>query len=301
MSATYNDLMSTKKTHLQSDQYLHVGLIGDPVSHSFSPRFQQAALDALELPVRYELWPTPSTQLLPRVRSLCEQDYLGANVTIPHKQAVLPLLDKVDPLASRIGAVNTIVHRDDYLHGYNTDAQGLLRALHEHGLGEVQKDGNISLKGYTAVLLGAGGAARGAAFALAEAGVERLLILNRHRERAQLLAADVQQYYDGPVFSLSDANFLIPHASSIIINATSVGMHEDISPLPVDVLARFDSDTFVYDMIYNPSQTRLLCQALAMGLRAANGLSMLLHQGALAFTLWTGLPAPLDVMRKALS
>jgi shikimate dehydrogenase len=302
MPATYNDkLMSTEKAHLQRGQFLRVGLIGDPVSHSFSPRFQQAALDALELPVRYELWPTPSTQLLERVRSLCEQDYLGANVTIPHKQAVLPLLDKVDPLASRIGAVNTIVHRDDYLHGYNTDAQGLLQALHEHGLGEVNKDGNISLKGYTAVLLGAGGAARGAAFALAEAGVSRLLILNRHRERAQLLAADVQQYYDGPVFSLSDPNFLIPHASSIIINSTSLGMHEDASPLPVDVLARFDPDTFVYDMIYNPSQTRLLCQALAIGLRAANGLSMLLHQGALAFTLWTGLPAPLDIMRNALS
>jgi shikimate dehydrogenase len=301
MSAAYNELMSTKKAHLQGGQYLRVGLIGNPVSHSFSPRFQQAALDALELPVRYELWPTPSTQLLARVRSLCEQDCLGANVTIPHKQAVLPLLDVVDPLASRIGAVNTIVHRDDYLQGYNTDAQGLLQALHEHGLGEAKDDGTISLKGYTAVLLGAGGAARGAAFALAEAGVERLLILNRHRERAQLLASDVQQYYDGPVFSLSDANFLIPHTSSIIINATSVGMHEDVSPLPVDVLTRFDSDTFVYDMIYNPLQTRLLCQALAIGLRAANGLSMLLHQGALAFTLWTGLPAPLDVMRKALS
>ena len=160
MPATYNEFMSTNKSPLPGGQYLHVGLIGDPVSHSFSPRFQQAALDALELPVRYELWPTPSTQLLERVRSLCEQDYLGANVTIPHKQAVLPLLDKVDPMASRIGAVNTIVHRDDYLHGYNTDAQGLLRALYEQGLGVIDKDGQISLKGYTAVLLGAGGAAR---------------------------------------------------------------------------------------------------------------------------------------------
>ena len=221
-------------------------------------------------------------------------------MTIPHKQAVLPLLDKVDGLAAHIGAVNTIVHRDDYLHGYNTDARGLLRALHEHGLGEMKADGTISLKGYTAVLLGAGGAARGAAFALVEADVSRLLIINRHRERAQLLAADVQQHYEGPVFSLSDPNFLIPQPSSIIINATSLGMHEDASPLPAEVLARFDPDTFVYDMIYNPSQTRLLCQALAMGLQAANGLSMLLHQGALAFTLWTGLPAPLEVMRSAL-
>lgn len=283
-----------------SASFLRVGLIGDPVAHSFSPRFQQAALEALDIPARYELWHTPADQLLGRVRLLCEQLCLGANVTIPHKQAVLPLLDKVDPLAERIGAVNTIVHLDDYLHGYNTDAPGLLFALLEHGIGTLDEIGQVSLKGYTAILLGAGGAARGAAFALTGAGVERLIILNRHLERAQLLATDVQQSYEGSIFSLSDPAFLIPHTASIIINATSLGMHEDLSPLPAEVLARFDPDTFVYDMIYNPTQTRLLCQASAMGLRNANGLSMLLHQGALAFTLWTGQPAPLTVMRSAL-
>jgi len=292
--------MSTKGKQRPSPYKLRVGLIGNPVAHSFSPRLQQPAFDALGISARYELWPTQDEQLLERVSSLCGKLYLGANVTIPHKQAVLPLLDKIDPLAESIGAVNTIVHQDDYLHGYNTDAPGLLHALHEHGLGEVDKDGNISLHGYTAVLLGAGGAARGAAFGLASAGVKRLIILNRHLERAQRLAADVQQTYDGPVFSLSDPNFLLSHSSSIIINATSVGMHEDASPLPAEVLARFDADTFVYDMIYNPIQTHLLCQARAMGLNAANGLSMLLHQGALAFTLWTGKPAPLAVMRSAL-
>jgi shikimate dehydrogenase len=173
-------------------------------------------------------------------------------------------------------------------------------ALHEHGVGTMQKNNKVSLSGYTAILLGAGGAARGAAFALAEAGVAGLIILNRHLEKAQLLAADVQQYYEEPVFSLSDPNFLLSPTSAIVINATSLGMHEDISPLPPEVLERFDANTFIYDMIYNPTQTRLLCQARAMGLRAANGLSMLLHQGALAFTLWTGQPAPLDVMRAAL-
>lgn len=293
--------MSSDRAYVPGDQYLRVGLIGDPVAHSFSPLFQQAALDALGIPVHYELWPTPAEQLLSRIRSLCQPDCLGANVTIPHKQAVLPLLDEVDPLAARIGAVNTIVHRDDYLYGYNTDAPGLLQALHEQGLGEMRPDGKVSLKGYSVVLLGAGGAARGAAFALVEAEISRMVILNRHRERAQLLAADVQQYYDGPIFSLSDPTFLIPNSSAIIINATSLGMHEDASPLPAEVLARFDPDTFVYDMIYNPSQTHLLCQALAMGLRAANGLSMLLHQGALAFTLWTGETAPLATMRAALN
>ncbi|HTI14077.1 MAG TPA: shikimate dehydrogenase [Dictyobacter sp.] len=284
----------------QTKKQLRVGLIGNPVAHSFSPRLQQPAFDTLGIPAYYELWHTTAAQLVERVRSLCETDCLGANVTIPHKEAVMPLLDQIDPLATRIGAVNTIVHRDDYLYGYNTDAAGLLNALHEYELGEMQADGRISLQGYTAVLLGAGGAARGAAFALIDAGVEKLIILNRHLERAQRLAAEVQQHYDRPIFSLSDPTYLIPSASSIIVNATSLGMHEDVSPLPADILSRFDSDTFVYDMIYNPTQTYLLLQARLMGLRTANGLSMLLHQGALAFTLWTNQIAPVDIMRASL-
>lgn len=300
MSTRNERLMRPLQRASETIMRTRVGLIGDPVAHSFSPRLQQPAFDALGIPARYELWHTPASQLLERVRSLCDKDCLGANVTIPHKQAVIHLLDKIDPLAAQIGAVNTIVHRDDYLHGYNTDAPGLLHALQEQGLGTLQPDGQVSLKGYSALLLGAGGAARGAAFALTSAGIERLIIFNRHLERAQLLAAAVQQNYDGPVFSLNDANFLIPHSSSIIINATPLGMHEDISPLPPEVLARFDSDTFVYDMIYNPTQTYLLCQASTMGLPNANGLSMLLHQGALAFTHWTGEPAPLDIMRATL-
>ena len=288
------------QTVMQTTQQLQVGLIGDPVAHSFSPRFQQPAFDALGLPVRYQLWHTPAHQLIERIRSLCEKDCLGANVTIPHKEAVLPLLDKVDPLAARIGAVNTIVHRDDYLYGYNTDALGLLYALHEHGLGKLYH-GKVMLKGYTAILLGAGGAARASAFALADAGIEQLVILNRHLERAQALAADLQQYYERPIFSLNDPSFLIPRSSSIIINATSAGMYDDISPVPPEVLSHFDADTFIYDMIYNPTQTYLLCQARLMNFRTANGLSMLLHQGALAFTLWTNQPAPLEIMRRSLS
>lgn len=279
---------------------LRVGLIGNPVAHSYSPRFQQAALDALGIPAHYDLWQTSDEQLIERVRSLCENDCLGANVTIPYKSAVVPLLDMVDPLATRIGAVNTIVHHQGYLQGYNTDAPGLLLALHEHGLGKLQPDGHVLLEGHTAVLLGAGGAARGAAFALVDAHISQLIIVNRHLERAQQLAAELQQSYSGPIFSLSDANFLIPRHSSIIINATSLGLHEDISPLPAHILERFGPDTFVYDMIYNPSQTQLLIQARILNFRCANGLSMLLHQGALSFTLWTGLPAPLEAMRSAL-
>ena len=296
-----------------------VGLIGDPVSHSFSPRLQQAAFDALGIPARYELWHTNSDTLATRVASLLHPYYLGANVTIPHKQAVLPLLDIVDPLASRIGAVNTIVHRDEYLYGYNTDAPGLLNALADYNIGTRNEDGHVSLKGYTVVLLGAGGAARGAAFAAASAAATRLIIVNRSLERAQHLATDVGKEFlssslslpngeTTQIFCLNDTEFLIPHPRSIIINATSVGMHtatgedniEQESPLPSEILARFTPDTFIFDMVYNPVQTRLLIQARALGLRATNGLPMLLHQGALAFTLWTGQPAPLDIMRSTL-
>ncbi|MEO8971757.1 MAG: shikimate dehydrogenase [Ktedonobacteraceae bacterium] len=294
-----------------------VGLIGDPVAHSYSPRLQQAAFDALGIPARYELWQTSADALATRIASLLLPQFLGANVTIPHKQAVLPLLDIVDPLASRIGAVNTVVHRDEYLYGYNTDAPGLLNALADYDIGTRDEHGRVSLKGYTVVLLGAGGAARSAAFAVASASVTRLMIVNRNLERAQQLATDVGTQFmvsifneaeTTQVFCLNDTEFLIPHPRSIIINATSVGMHsigkdertENESPLPSEILARFTPDTFIFDMVYNPVQTRLLIQARALGLRAVNGLPMLLHQGALAFTLWTGQPAPLAIMRSTI-
>ena len=323
MSATNEEQL------LHTPSPLQVGLIGNPVAHSYSPRLQQAALDALGIPARYELWQTTADELPARIASLRAPHCLGANVTIPHKEAVLPLLDSIDPLAARIGAVNTIVHHHASLYGYNTDAHGLLHALVEQGIGKQLGNGYdlastrdattfssgdstyknvVSLKGYSAVLLGAGGAARSAAFALVQAAVERLIIVNRHLDRAQRLAAQVQQGSHCQVFSLDDPTLLMPQPASLIINATPLGMHaaseqraaQETSPLTLDVLARFAPDTFVFDMIYNPRQTRLLCQASSLGLRAVNGLPMLLHQGALAFTLWTGQPAPLEVMRSVL-
>lgn len=280
---------------------LRIGLIGDPVAHSYSPYFQQAALDALGIPARYELWQTEADELPARIASLRDPECLGANVTIPYKEAVLIYLDAVDPLTVSIGAVNTIVNRDGYLYGYNTDAPGLLYTLAEQGVGEYDDEGRFSLRGYSVVLLGAGGAARGAAFALGSASVTRLVIVNRHVERAQRLAADVAGAFAVPeMYSLNEPNSLKPHPKSLIINATPVGMHDDVYPLPLEVLARFAQDTFVFDMIYNPVETRLLREARTLGVRAANGLPMLLHQGALAFTLWTGQPAPIEVMRSAL-
>lgn len=331
---THQDIQPVKTVPILSGGQViiavqRVGLIGDPVTHSFSPRLQQAAFDALGISARYELWQTSADALATRVASLLHPQYLGANVTIPHKEAVLSLLDIVDPLASRIGAVNTIVHRNEYLYGYNTDAAGLLNALADYGIGTRDENGHVSLKGYTVVLLGAGGAARCAAFAVVGASVTRLIIVNRSLERAQKLANDVgtqsmvstlspftpsSAAETTQVFCLNDTEFLIPHPNSIIINATSLGMHsthnmgttgedgkaENESPLSSEVLARFASNTFVLDMVYNPVQTRLLIQARALGLCAINGLPILLHQGALAFTLWTGQPAPLDIMRSTI-
>ncbi|HCP76100.1 MAG TPA: hypothetical protein DIU08_15865, partial [Ktedonobacter sp.] len=122
-----------------SPSLLRVGLIGDPVAHSYSPRFQQAAFDACGIPAHYDLWRTEEGELSARIASLLAPQSLGANITIPYKEAVLPLLDVVDPLAARIGAVNTIVHRNEYLYGYNTDAPGLLHALVELGVGKLRE------------------------------------------------------------------------------------------------------------------------------------------------------------------
>src|SRR5579859_5415643 len=148
MSIMHDELLSDTTTSV-----LRVGLIGDPVAHSYSPRFQQAAFDALAIPARYELCQTAADELPARLASLLTPQCLGANITIPYKEAVLPLLDIVDPLATRIRAVNTIVHRNAYLYGYNTDAPGLLRALLEQGIGKQLEHDGVSLKGYTVVLL----------------------------------------------------------------------------------------------------------------------------------------------------
>jgi shikimate dehydrogenase len=161
-----------------------VGLIGHKLKHSISPQFQQAAFDYLGLDIRYELWDTEKDELPGVVEGIRDFSKLGANVTIPYKEAVLPLLDKVDQLARRIGAVNTIVNKDDKLVGYNTDASGFMKALEE--------EGGFVPKGKRAILLGAGGAARAVGFALVGAGVKSLVILNRTQDKAEALAWDLK-------------------------------------------------------------------------------------------------------------
>lgn len=277
------------------------------MGQSISPVFQQAAIDHLGLDLRYERWETAAGDLQARIETLRGEEYLGSNVTVPHKQAVLELIDETDEMARGIGAVNTIAKAEGRLRGYNTDAPGFLRALRE--------DGGFEPAGKRALLIGAGGSARAVAYALATAGAEFIGIAARNAEQARGLREALQQ---AP--PLSQAAAPAPHAPRIfieewgsepmalavptydvIINCTPVGMrhgrNEGQSPLDrVDI----NPSAFVFDLVYNPRETPLLRQARGAGCpRVLGGLMMLVYQGAAAFELWTGRGAPVDVMRQA--
>lgn len=267
------------------------GIFGYPLAHSLSPAFQQAAFNHYGLDARYLAWETPPDALAAEVAKLRGGDFIGANVTIPHKQAVMALLDEVDPLAAAIGAVNTIVKRGGRLVGYNTDAHGFMRALKE--------DAAFEPTGRRALLLGAGGAARAAAFALCQEGVASLAIANRTLERAAALAADLSA--DGASINAIAADDAALHDAALnadlIVNSTSVGMRhggtEGQTPLAGGLIPH---DAVALDMVYNPQHTPLLAAARSAGARAVGGMPMLIYQGAAAFEMWTGRVAPVDAM-----
>lgn len=264
-------------------------LLAGTASYSLSPAMHNAAFSALGLPARYEALGLTEAELPATVAGLREKAFYGANVTIPHKLAVLPLLDTLSEAARAIGAVNTIVNREGVLAGHNTDASGFLRALRE--------DGRYDPAGREVTLLGAGGSARAVAYALLSAGVNRLGVYNRTPEKARALAAALAPYGDVEVVGGEQLAARVKGAA-LLVNTTSVGLagdQEDASPLPQGVLPR----ELVCDIIYRPAQTRLLQEAAAAGLRVQNGLPMLVYQGAEAFALWTGLGAPVGVMRRA--
>ncbi len=277
------------------------GLIGYPVSHSLSPQMHQAAFDALGIDARYFLWETPPGTLPERIASLRSPHVLGANVTIPYKAGVVPLVDECDSLAARIGAVNTIVNRSGCLVGYNTDAPGFMQALTEFTaypfVSHVKK----------VVILGTGGAARAAAVALLENGIEELALLGRtaehvHKLQQQLRTLAVTQHrathVQGASVGSPEANVYLS-AADLLVNATSVGLKAGDTTLLLDINV-LPTTALVMDMIFNVPLTPLLRAAHAHGCRVLNGLSMLLYQGILAFELWTGRPAPLEEMRRAL-
>lgn len=277
----------------------HLGLIGYPVAHSLSPGMQQAAFDALGIEARYALWETPPERLVERIAFLRSPDIMGANVTIPYKEDVVPLVDECDPLAARIGAINTIVNRSGRLVGYNTDAPGFIRALTEFAA--------VDYPGKKVVILGTGGAARAAAVGLLENGVGEVALLARNEKHVnnlllqlQTLAANIHGttcVYGALLGSPEASRFLT--ITDLLVNATPVGLKADGTTLLLDV-DLLPAAALVMDMIFNPPLTPLLRAAQARGCQVLNGLSMLLYQGVLAFELWTNRPAPIEVMRKAL-
>ena len=262
-------------------QGLKLGVIGDPVAHSISPAMQQPALNAIGLDATYERWQTSAAELSERIASLRQPGILGANVTVPHKQAVMPLLDEISPLARQVGAVNTIVSRGGRLSGDNTDVYGFATSLLETCADAAARK---------VVILGAGGAARGVAIALTQIGVPSITIVNRNRERAAALCADLgfaeMRAHAGDQLPLGDAG--------ILINATSLGWKAGDMPIDAYALSALPAHALVVDLTYR--DTDLIDAARARGLATLDGLGMLVHQGALAFERFAGQPAPLDVM-----
>lgn len=259
------------------------GVIGEPVEHSLSPAMHNAAFAALGIDARYDLWGTALADLPARIATLRAPDVLGANVTVPHKQAVMPLLDETSETARRIGAVNTIIPQGDRLRGDNTDAVGFRRSIEA-----AWPRRRIA----RAVILGAGGASRAVIVALQEMGVETITISNRTPAKATALAGEfgiASETWD----EVAVAAF---PAADILVNATALGWHGEM-PIPVAALDRLPAGSLVMDLTYR--QTPLLRAAGGRGLDVLDGLGMLVHQGARSFELWTGAEAPVDLMREA--
>ena len=273
-----------------------IGLIGKPLAHSISPVFQQAALDHLRIDARYELWETERDALAERVAGMRGADCLGANVTVPYKELVIALLDEVDPLAGRIGAVNTIVNRDGRLCGYNTDMTGFARALRE--------EGGFDPSGAHVVLLGAGGAGRAVTMALVQGKAASVTITDILPERAERLVEDLSGQSETVLRNVPATEDKLAAAimkkCQLLVNCTPIGMRHSKEEHDLPISSELiPAGALVFDIIYNPLETRLLAEAKTRGARTLGGLSMLVHQGVASFELWTDVQAPVDVMLEA--
>jgi shikimate dehydrogenase len=286
--------------------FLKLGLVGWPLEHSLSPRMHNAALQTLGLAGEYRLYPIPPlpegvialAELLDRMR---QGELKGLNVTIPHKQNVLSLLDEMTPAAQAIGAVNMIYSQGKHLTGNNTDAPGFLADLKRVFPSIFQEPTS------TALVLGAGGSARAVVYALAQAGW-RVMVAARRVQQAEELAASLTLDRSTSItlstsrvvpLQLQESTFAIPF--SLLVNTTPLGMFPNIDTSSWPGGALFPAGAAVYDLVYNPPETALLRAARIAGLPIANGLGMLFEQAVVAFETWTGRPAPREVMRSALA
>jgi shikimate dehydrogenase len=254
------------------------GLLGQPVAHSLSPAMHNAAFRELGLNAVYVAFHVED--LARAVSGLRGLQIGGVSVTIPFKEEIISLLDKVDPQATKIGAVNTVVNRDGRLEGYNTDWQGALMAL----------EGKTEIDGKRFLILGAGGAARAIAFGIQEKGGQ-VAVTDLDMAKALALSRKLWVEVVAPTY-------LEQYPAEILINATPVGMEPQSGDIPIDpkLLSRF---RLVMDIVYRPLETRLLREASSRGCQVIDGLQMLIHQGAAQFELWTGQPGPQEVMARA--
>jgi shikimate dehydrogenase len=299
---TLADLENWPKAASDVDPPILLGVFGDPVAHSLSPEMQNAALRACGIEAQYARFHIRANELRSALRFLRKLDFIGINLTVPHKVAALAQIDEADESASRVGAVNTIRVRDKKLIGSNTDGEGFLRA--------VRSEFSVDVRDLRVMLIGAGGGTGHAiAWQCALENCERLVLVNRTYEKAQALAERLRSYFAGPrVLGPAARLEAVPWEESglraqladidLIINATPLGMNRsDPSPIPARLLAPHH---MVFDAVYGPSKSSLLRAADEAGARGANGLSMLLHQGALSLGIWFDREAPIDEMRKAL-
>ncbi|GAB6182057.1 shikimate dehydrogenase [Desulfotomaculum defluvii] len=268
------------------------GLFGYPVEHSFSPAMHNEAFCHLGLNWVYLPFAVSIDKLKEAVTSICSLNLVGVNVTVPHKQRVLQFVDELEPAARIIGAVNTIVNHNGKLIGYNTDGQGFVQSL--------ASEANFYPRGKKAIIIGAGGAARAVAVQLALSGLQSLYITNRNQEKAEELAWHINKSAATAISTIPWESNLLEQsvaASDLVVQATSLGMSPHVDQVPVFPFHVLTSQHLVYDLIYNPGQTSFLKKAATQGSRTMNGLGMLLYQGVLAFQLWTGVKAPVEVMR----
>ena len=266
------------------------GIIGYPVKHSLSPLMQTSAFQELGLDAVYVPFEVPPENLEDAVKGLKALSVRGFNVTVPHKEKVAQLVDYLTEDAEILGAINTVKNEGGELTGYNTDAEGFLRSLIEEG---------VELEGKRALMFGAGGAARAVGYALLKGGVKFLNIVNRSFSKAKKVAEMLGRRGNVLVYPLKEGTVeALLKDADIIVNTTSVGMKEG-DPQLFDY-SKIPSGITVVDIIYNPPQTPLLKAAKEKGCKTINGLGMLVHQGAVAFEIWTGKKAPVEKMKKVL-
>jgi shikimate dehydrogenase len=273
-----------------------LAVIGHPVEHSFSPLMHNAAIDALGLDLCYAAFHVMPDDVGAALAGMRALNLLGLNVTVPHKEAVMPHLDEVSEEARRVGAVNTIHHTNGKLVGHNTDVYGILTSLKETA-------GIDPLPPVIAVL-GASGAARGVVYGLCtRPEVERILIFNRTVDKAGALAREMGRWTQARLEAYPlEETALETHLKDarLLINATSVGMHPRVEESPVGTGRALHPNLAVYDIVFNPLDTLLLKQARTAGAKAVGGIEMLVYQGARSFEIWTGVTPPVEVMKSAI-